>query len=152
MAMEINGVRAERLASEAAKHVAEGTRTNDVAADKSPTGMGAEAAEGINDMDTHVRGERSGLDSRVTGRSFRAGADRSGSEPLANRGWVHESGYGGKGGEPRISSDQREDSERGTSQSPTQRIEPTPDDIATPTTSGLDVEDVLAPDPKEMNG
>lgn len=150
--MEVHRVRTEGLASEAAKEAADGTPTNDVAADKSPTGMGAEAAEGINDMDTRVQGERSGLDSRVTGRSFRAGADRSGSEPLVNRGWVHESGYGGKGGEPRISSDQREDSERRTSQAPTRRIEPTPGDVAIPTTPGLDAEDVLVRHPNEMNG
>src|SRR6476469_4674513 len=138
MTMEIKGVRAEGLASEALKDTAEGTPTNDVAADQSPTGMGAEAAEGINDMGAHVQDERSALDNRVTGRSFRAGADRSGSEPLVNRGWVHESGYGGKGGQPRVSSDQREDSERKTSQSPTDCIEPTPGDIAVPATSEMD--------------
>lgn len=97
-------------------------------------------------------GERSGLDSRVTGRSFRGGADRSGSEPLVDRGWVHESGDGGKGADPRVSSDQREDSERRTSQSPTERIEPTLGDIAIRATSGSDVEDVLVPDPNERNG
>lgn len=150
--MEINEARAEGLASDAVKDAAEGTPTIDVAADKRPTGMGAEAAEGINDMGTPVLGERSGLDSRETGRSFRAGADRSGSEPLVDRGWVHESGYGGKGGEPRVSSDQREDSERRTSQSPTRRIEPTPGDVAIPTTPELNVEEVLFPDPNEMNG
>ncbi|HEV7705416.1 MAG TPA: hypothetical protein VGO46_14035, partial [Gemmatimonadaceae bacterium] len=33
---------------------------------------------------------------------------RSGSQPLEERTTEHESGYGGKGGEPRVSSDQRE--------------------------------------------
>ena len=84
----------------------------DVPADNRPTGIGSEAAEGIHDMGVHVEGERSGLDGQSTGVSFRAGAERSGSEPLDTGGWVHESGYGGKGGGPRISSDQREDSER----------------------------------------
>ena len=54
-----------------------------------------------------VRAER-----RETGRSFRVGADRAGSEPLVERDWVHESGYGGKGGAPRTSSDQRETAQR----------------------------------------
>jgi hypothetical protein len=77
-----------------------------------PTGTGSEAAEGIHGSETRREGERSGLDSRETGRSFRAGAERSGSEPLVERGWVHESGYGGKGGTPRTSSDEREAAER----------------------------------------
>jgi len=38
-------------------------------------------------------------------------AEGSESDALINRQWIHESGYGGKGGEPRISSDQREASE-----------------------------------------
>lgn len=52
--MEVHRVRTEGLASEAAKEAADGTPTNEVAANKSPTGMGAEAAEGINDVDTQV--------------------------------------------------------------------------------------------------
>jgi hypothetical protein len=44
------------------------------------THAGAEAAEGMN----------------------------AGSDPLEERTMEHESGYGGKGGEPRVSSDQRE--------------------------------------------
>ena len=45
--------------------------------------------------------------------STHAGAEaaegmRAGSEPLEERTMEHESGYGGKGGEPRVSSDQRE--------------------------------------------
>ncbi len=80
-----------------------------------PTGMGSEAAEWINDMGKHVQGERSGLDDRRRGRLFREGAERSGSEPLLGHTWLHESGYSGRDGEPRTSSDQREDSERGSS-------------------------------------
>lgn len=80
----------------------------DVPANETPTGAGSEAAEGIHGMGTHAAGERSGLDGRATGRSFRAGAERSGSEPLRGRTSLHESGYGGRGGEPRTSSDQRE--------------------------------------------
>jgi hypothetical protein len=40
-----------------------------------------------------------------------AAAKRTESDALLDRQWIHESGYGGKGGEPRISSDQREASE-----------------------------------------
>ncbi len=38
-------------------------------------------------------------------------AKRSKSDVLVNRQWIHESGYGGKSGEPRVSSEQREASE-----------------------------------------
>ncbi len=82
-----------------------------VPAKATPTGAGSEAAEGIHGMGTHTASERSGLDDRETGRSFRAGAERSGSEPLLGRTSLHVSGYGGRGGEPRTSSDQREGAE-----------------------------------------
>lgn len=98
---------------------------NDVPVDEPPTGMGSESAEGINDMGTHVEGERSSLDDRKTGHSFRAGAERAGSEPLGTGGWVHESGYGGRGGEPRTSSEQREESEQESSeQESSEHVEP----------------------------
>lgn len=78
-------------------------------ADEMPsTGMGSEAAEGIHGMGTHAQGQRSSLDDRETGSSFRGGAERSGSEPLLGRTRFHVSGYGGRLGEPRTSSDQRE--------------------------------------------
>lgn len=91
------------------------TVSNDDPTDHSPIGMGSEAAEGINDMGAQDQGERSGLDDRQLGRSFRDGAERSGSEPLLGHTWLHESGYGGRLDEPRTSSDQREDSELGSS-------------------------------------
>ncbi len=83
----------------------------DVPAKATPTGAGGEASEGIHDMGTHTARGRSGLDDRETGRSFRAGAERSGSEPLLGRTSLHVSGYGGRAGEPCTSSDQREDAE-----------------------------------------
>lgn len=98
--------------SEAASNDVPDVPSNDVPVDEPPTGMGGEAAEGINGMGTHVQGERSSLDDRKTGHSFREGAERAGSEPLGTGGWVHESGYGGRGGEPRTSSEQREESEQ----------------------------------------
>lgn len=88
----------------------------DVPADVTPTGAGSEAAEGIHNMGPHPAGKRSGLDSRETGVSFRAGAERSGSEPLLGRTWLHVSGYGGCAGEPRTSSDQRENAEQESSE------------------------------------
>jgi hypothetical protein len=56
-----------------------------------PTGAGSEAAEGIHGATTE--GEA---------------GDRAGSEPLADREKEHRSGYGGAGGKPVKSSDQRE--------------------------------------------
>jgi hypothetical protein len=58
------------------------------------TGAGSEAAEGI-----HGASE-----DRPTG----ADDDRAGSEPLADRENEHRSGYGGAGGKPVRSSDQRD--------------------------------------------
>lgn len=40
-----------------------------------------------------------------------AAHERSKSDALVNRQWIHESGYGGKSGDPRVSSEQREASE-----------------------------------------
>jgi hypothetical protein len=90
-------------------------------AEMTPTGMGSEAAEGIHGMGVHAQEQRSSLDDRETGSSFRASAERSGSEPLSGHTWLHESGYGGRGGEPRTSSDYREDSERSGIESATIR-------------------------------
>lgn len=52
---------------------------------------------------------------------------RTGPDLLPDRTWLHESGYGGKDGKPRTSSDQREDSELNppVSQQPKRRL---PDD------------------------
>lgn len=77
--------------------------------DRGPTGAGAEAAEG-----THGAQGRRGPDQRSSvdpsSSSTRGDADdRRGSEPLAGREDTHVSGYGGAGGRPKHSSDQRED-------------------------------------------
>lgn len=94
------------------KHTPNEASKDTADAARGPIGVGAEATEGIHDVDM-VRGhERTGLGHRITGRSFREGADRSGSEPLRERTWVHDSGYGGKGGKPRTSSEQREPAEK----------------------------------------
>ncbi len=76
-----------------------------------PTHAGAEAAEGMKT----VSGQRGGEATRSTKGAVRPPAQPAadkmqhpGSEPLEERTTEHESGYGGKGGEPRVSSDQRE--------------------------------------------
>lgn len=81
-------------------------------AHRGPIGVGSDAAEGIHDVDMVGGHIRTGLEHRTTGRSVRTGAERVGSEPLRERSWVHESGYGGKGGAPRTSSEDREADEQ----------------------------------------
>lgn len=73
------------------------------------TGAGAEAAEGIHTTEKRDPQDTSALEDVDTGRARpdEASVDRAGSEPLG-REREHESGYGGKGGEPKTSSDQRE--------------------------------------------
>ena len=73
-----------------------------------PTGAGSEASEGIH-------GAKGGRDEGAKSSVYedRSPADRNkGSEPLddADRSNEHRSGYGGSGGAPVTSSDQREDS------------------------------------------
>ena len=61
--------------------------------ERGSTGAGAEGARGI-----HNRQEAKGTED----------GDRAGSEPLEGRGREHKPSYGGEGGAPRTSSDQRE--------------------------------------------
>ncbi|HMI58213.1 MAG TPA: hypothetical protein VK511_09200 [Gemmatimonadaceae bacterium] len=75
------------------------------------THAGAESAEGIK----AVAGQRGGESKRSAKSAARSPAkpagdkmQHPGSEPLEERTMEHESGYGGKGGEPRVSADQRE--------------------------------------------
>ena len=63
------------------------------------TGMGAEGAQGIHD----AKEQRGTLDQEQ-----REQSGMSGSEPLDGRGAEHKPSYGGEGGKPRVSSDQRE--------------------------------------------
>ena len=62
---------------------------------KGPTGIGAEGAAGINAVSGREREEK--------------GATEKGSEPLQETEKIHKPSYGGEGGKPRTSSDQRED-------------------------------------------
>jgi hypothetical protein len=73
------------------------------------TGAGSEAAEGIHSADgDRDPSEQSALESQPTGRDTGGSRQRSGSEPLVDRETEHRSGYGGSGGQPVTSSDQRE--------------------------------------------
>lgn len=67
---------------------------------KGDTGAGSEAAEGIHGAASPSEG--------APGQEGTGKAGRPGSEPLHQREHEHRSGYGGEGGEPRTSSDQRE--------------------------------------------
>ena len=126
----------------AKESVQEAVRT--VPANHTPTGAGSEAAEGIHGTGIRSGDDRSGLDSRDAGRSFREGADRSGSEPLVERDWVHESGYGGKGGASRTSSDQRETAERPSGASSADASDAIDEHAPSPAASSV----TRAPDPK----
>jgi hypothetical protein len=75
------------------------------------THAGAEAAEGMNAVSGQRGGEATRSDQGAVRKPSRQPADKMkhpGSEPLEERTMEDESGYGGKGGEPRVSSDQRE--------------------------------------------
>lgn len=72
-------------------------------------GAGSEAAEGIHGVGiTPDPGADTALEARRTGAGIRDGAHRVGSEPLLDRAVEHRSGYGGEGGAPRTSADERE--------------------------------------------
>jgi hypothetical protein len=74
--------------------------------DDSPgsTGAGSEAAEGIHGATTNRDpADRSSAEHAPSG----SDDDRAGSEPLVDRETEHRSGYGGSGGKPVRSSDQR---------------------------------------------
>jgi hypothetical protein len=75
------------------------------------THAGAEAAEGMNAVSGQRGGEATRSDDNAVRKPSRQSADKMqhpGSEPLEERTTEHESGYGGKGGKPRVSSDKRE--------------------------------------------
>lgn len=71
---------------------------------KRPSGMGSEASEGIHGAEGRDERDRSSV---AADRQEEGSKDRAGSEPL-DRTQEHRSGYGGSGGRPVTSSDQRE--------------------------------------------
>ena len=68
-----------------------------------PTGMGSEASEGVHGADGRDESDTSS----VAGDRGEGAKGRKGSEPM-DRNQEHRSGYGGSGGAPVSSSDQRE--------------------------------------------
>ena len=79
--------------------------------ERGPIGVGSEATEGIHNVDMKGAHKRTGLEHRPPGTP-------PGSEPMRERAWVHESGYGGKSGKPRTSSDAREAAEKNSAPIP----------------------------------
>lgn len=85
-----------------------GERRSEAGSGGGSTGAGAEAAEGThNAMRPRAPGESSGVDAAAD-QLGDADSSRRGSEPLTGRTQEHVSGYGGAGGKPKTSSDQRE--------------------------------------------
>ena len=75
------------------------------------SGTGSEASEGMHNAQqggSRDESDQSGLTAKDAGRGDRDAASRAGSEPLAEDGDQHRSGYGGAGGAPVNSSDTRE--------------------------------------------
>ena len=86
-----------------------GKRTEESKPRAHPLGGGSEAAEGIHGLGTTAGPDaNTALEGRSTGISVRDGARRAGSEPLLERSVEHKPGYGGEGGAPRASADERE--------------------------------------------
>lgn len=84
------------------------SRGADAVSGNKSTGAGAEATEGVHGMDERKPSEKSGAANRENARGTETDA---GSEPLEGRNREHRSGYGGAGGQPVESSDQREPQE-----------------------------------------
>lgn len=74
---------------------------------QSTTGAGAEAAEGLHGAGGRGHEDTSSVSGRPVGRDASGGIERAGSEPI-DRETEHKGSYGGEGGNPRTSSDQRE--------------------------------------------
>ncbi len=88
----------------------EESRRGMTASDRAGTGAGAEGAEGIHGAKGRDPKEKSSVEhvEHAHGEPGRGeGAGLSGSEPLRHRETEHQSGYGGKGAEPKTSSDDR---------------------------------------------
>ena len=102
-----------RLGARGARHHLTGDRmTAGQSGDKAkpgarPTGMGSEATEGVHGAVGGSEKDHSG----VTADRAHSSKGRKGSERLEERARQHRSGYGGSGGTPVTSSDQREPNE-----------------------------------------
>ena len=88
---------------------------NRTSAGSKSTGAGAEAAEGMHAAEGgQSQHDKTALSSKGTGREGASEPDRKGSEPM-ERNKEHKGSYGGEGGSPRTSSDQRESHGKGGS-------------------------------------
>ena len=76
------------------------------------TGAGAEAAEGMHATEGRSQHDKSALTNKATGREGSGESERTASEPI-DRTKEHKGSYGGEGGSPRTSSDQRESHGKG---------------------------------------
>jgi hypothetical protein len=85
----------------------EESRRGMTASDRASTGAGAEAAEGIHSTPNRDPQKKSSVEHAHGEPGRGEGAGLSGSEPLRERETEHKSGYGGEGGQPKTSSDQR---------------------------------------------
>jgi hypothetical protein len=82
-------------------------RTNDHT-QRAESGMGGEANRGVEGAQRGGASIPHGTDEESSGGGGSAHTDRAGSEPLSGREREHKPSYGGEGGSPRTSSDQRE--------------------------------------------
>jgi hypothetical protein len=82
------------------------TREDTGAGSEAPSGMGAEAAEGIHGAQGRAQNARTGVSAPRD--SDGEGPERVGSEPLRATQPTHQGGYGGEMGQPKESSDKRE--------------------------------------------
>jgi hypothetical protein len=92
--------------------ILEGDDEGRTSASSKSTGAGAEAAEGMHATEGRSQGDKSGVTNKATGRAGSGETERTGSEPL-DRTKEHKGSYGGEGGTPRTSSDQRESHPKG---------------------------------------
>ena len=88
----------------------EGKRTS---ASQESTGAGAEATEGMHATKGQSRHDKTALANKPTGRSGSGDEERNASEPM-DRTKEHKGSYGGEGGSPRTSSNERESPDQGT--------------------------------------
>ena len=87
--------------------ILEGDEGNRTSASGKSTGAGAEAAEGMHATGGRNQHDKTALTDKSTGRSGSGDEERIASEPM-DRTKEHKGSYGGEGGSPRTSSDQRE--------------------------------------------
>ena len=80
---------------------------NRTSAGQKSTGAGAEAAEGMHATGGRDQQDKSALTNKSTGRAGTGDEERKASEPM-DRTKEHKGSYGGEGGSPRTSSNERE--------------------------------------------